>query len=44
MTGTRLLGLPCQHQLALEMDRNAFPSRHHEGTTTKPCRASHSMV
>ncbi len=23
MTGTRFLGLPCQHRLALEIDRNA---------------------
>ena len=25
MTGTRVLGLPCQHLLALEVDRNASP-------------------
>jgi hypothetical protein len=25
MTGTRFIGLPCWHSLALEMDRNASP-------------------
>jgi hypothetical protein len=36
MTGTRFIGLPCWHSLALEMDRNAFLTRHYKGTTTKP--------
>ena len=36
MPGTRILGLPSQHRLALEMDRNASPTRQHQGTITKP--------
>jgi len=36
MTGARVRGSPSQHHLAMEMDRNASPSRHHKGTTTKP--------
>ena len=36
MTGARDFGSPCQHRLAMETDRNASPTRHHRGTTTKP--------
>jgi hypothetical protein len=36
MSGTREFGLPCQHGLALEMDRNASPDPATQGTTTKP--------
>jgi len=36
MTGTRFIGLPYWHSLALKMDRNAYPTRHHKGTITKP--------
>ena len=31
MTGTRFFGLLCQHRLALEIGRNASPTRHHKG-------------
>jgi len=31
MPGTRILGLPSQHRLAMEMDRNASPTRQHQG-------------
>jgi hypothetical protein len=36
MFGTREFGLPSQHCLALEMDRNASPTRHSQGATKKP--------
>jgi hypothetical protein len=31
MNGTRVLGLPCQHHLAMETDPNASPTRHTGG-------------
>lgn len=37
MTGNRTPGMPCQHRLALETNRNTSLPLHDQRSTHKPC-------